>query len=76
MPMPNLELFRKEDADPRYTVAPQYVILLRGHTDDGHGNLLLTKRCESLAELDSEIVAIKAKLDEISADAHHRWPQG
>jgi hypothetical protein len=73
--MSELELIRNDRADPKYQVPPQYVIRLKHPTVDGEGQPFLTKRCESLPELDAEIDAIKAKLDWIKTEAHRRWGQ-
>lgn len=71
--MANLELVRDERPDARFSVPAQYVIRVRECNLDGQGKPLLTKRCASLQELDTEINAIKARLDEIQKDAHQTW---
>ena len=68
-----LELIRDERPDARFSVPAQYVIRLTEWVSDGEGRPLLTKRCPSLQELDMEIGAIKAKLDQIQKAAHQRW---
>jgi hypothetical protein len=71
--MADLELVRDESPDPRYSTPSQYVIRLTECVLDGRKNPILTKRCASLQELDTEIEAIKAKLDQIRKDARLRW---
>jgi hypothetical protein len=71
--MAKLELIRDERPDARLSVPAQYVIRLREWVSDGEGRPLLTRRCPGMQELDTEIGAIKAELDQIQKDAHQRW---
>ena len=72
--MARFDLIRNEHPDAKLPNAPsQYVILLRECVLDADKTPLLTQRCANLQELDTEIDAIKAKLDEIKKEAHFRW---
>jgi hypothetical protein len=68
-----LELFRNDNPDARVSAQAQYIICLVNPIPHVDGTHLLTARCASLQELDTEIDAIKAKLDQIGKDAHQRW---
>lgn len=77
-----LELIRDERPDaligslPNTPTPALYVIRLREWASDDEGRPLLTKRCTSLLELDTEIDAIKERLDQIQKEAHQRWGAG
>lgn len=71
--MVDIDIVRDEKPDRRIQAPPQYVLQLRGWVTGKNGAPLLTQRCSSLQELDSEIDRIKATLDEIRKKAHERW---
>jgi len=69
-----IELVRNERPDGRFSVPAQYTIRLGPEwVSDSERRPLLTRRCATLQELDTEIGAIKAELDLIQKDAHQRW---
>jgi hypothetical protein len=74
-----LELIRDERPDalirslPNSPTPALYAIRLREWTCDDEKRPLLTKRCPSLLALDTEIDAIKERLNQIQKEAHQKW---
>jgi len=69
----DFELMFNAAPDVRFLTHSQHFIRLNARELDGEGRPYLTKRCETLQELDTEIDAIRGKLDRLQKHAHLRW---
>jgi hypothetical protein len=71
--MPTMDLDFIERPRTNFAVAPQYAVkLIEWTTSGSDGRPLVSKRCESIEEFDSEIGRLKEELDRILKAARER----